>query len=108
MMRFLALCLFLALPAAFSPAGAQSPGAKAPAKGAQAAAHRTTGVVKSVNRENGTASIAHEAVPSLNWPAMTMTFKVTNRELLETLRQGAKVDFSFVQSGRGYVITQLN
>jgi Cu(I)/Ag(I) efflux system protein CusF len=107
MMRLVALCLFLALPAAFSTAGAQSPGAKPPPKGAPAA-HRTSGVVKSVNRENGTASIAHEAVPSLRWPAMTMTFKVANREQLETLKQGAKVDFSFVQSGRDYVITQLN
>ena len=72
---------------------------------AAAQEHRTTGVVKSVNVEKRSASIAHGPVPSLNWPGMTMSFKVQDDATLAKLKPGARIEFSFVQSGRDYLIT---
>lgn len=71
------------------------------------AVHRTTGMVKSVDAARGTVSIAHEPVESLKWPAMTMTFKAQDRKALAGLAAGKKVEFSFVQRGKDYVITQV-
>lgn len=71
------------------------------------AAHGTSGVVKSVNVEKGTVSIAHAPVPELNWPAMTMNFSATDRRLLQNLEPGAKVEFEFVREGSRYVITSI-
>ncbi len=79
---------------------------KQSAPAAQANEHHASGTVKSVNREKGTVSIAHGAIASLNWPAMTMTFKASP-EMLEALKPGSPVDFSFVQSGRNYTITSI-
>lgn len=69
--------------------------------------HRTSGVVKSVNAEKGTVSIAHAPVPELKWPAMTMSFAAGDRKILEKLQPGAKVEFEFAQQGSRYVITAI-
>ncbi len=74
---------------------------------AESAAHRTTGIVKSVNAEKGTLTIAHEAVPSLKWPAMTMSFKAGDRKMLDQVKPGAKIAFEFEQRGKDYVITSI-
>ena len=47
--------------------------------------HPATGVVKSVDRAKSTVTLAHDPVKSLNWPAMTMPFTVTDKALLEKL-----------------------
>ena len=72
------------------------------------AAHRATGVVKSVNAEKGTITIAHDPVPSLQWPAMTMNFKASDPKILAQAKAGAKVDFAFEQRGKDYVITSIH
>ena len=41
----------------------------------------------------------------LNWPAMTMTFMVKDKALLEKLALDKKVEFEFVQQGKDNVIT---
>jgi len=70
-------------------------------------AHPATGVVKSVDRAKSTVTLAHDPVKSLNWPAMTMPFTVTDKALLEKLQPGKKVQFEFVQQGKDYVITNV-
>lgn len=69
--------------------------------------HHTTGVVKSVDAQKHSASIAHGPVPSLNWPGMTMSFKVKDDATLAKLKPGAKIEFRFVQSGHDYIITEV-
>lgn len=69
--------------------------------------HHGVGVVKKIDLKNGTINFDHEAVPTLKWPAMNMTFKVQSPNLLTNLVVGQKVQFSFVQQGSGYIITQL-
>ena len=69
--------------------------------------HVATGVVKKVDSKQNTATIAHEPVKSLGWPAMTMTFKVKDKALLDKLSVEKKADVQFVQQGKDYVVTSV-
>ena len=69
--------------------------------------HNATGKVTKVDPAASSVTIAHEPVPSMKWPSMTMAFKVKDKAMLEKAKQGAKVDFSFTQSGKDYVITGI-
>jgi len=71
------------------------------------AAHKASGIVKAADRGKGTVTLAHGPVPSLKWPAMTMSFAVKDKALLEKLPTNKKVDFEFVQQGKDYVITDV-
>lgn len=80
----------------------------APAASAAAMASSTahaTGVVKKVDADAGIVTIAHEAIPAIGWPPMTMGFRVTEKKLFGKLAVGQKVEFDFAMSGKGYVVT---
>lgn len=70
-------------------------------------AHQAVGVVKKVDTKTGVATLTHEAVNSLKWPAMTMGFRVKDKMLFDKLIEGRTVHFEFVQEPKGYVITQV-
>jgi len=57
------------------------------------AAVQAAGIVRGVDAKAGTVTLEHEAIPALNWPAMTMPFKVSDAALLNDLKVGAKVRF---------------
>lgn len=44
-------------------------------------------------------TIAHEAIPAVNWPPMTMRFTITPQTQLNNVKDGDSVDFTFVQQG---------
>jgi Cu(I)/Ag(I) efflux system membrane fusion protein len=67
------------------------------AAAAQTAAHLTQGSITAMAPDSIT--IAHEAVPSLSWPAMTMTFKRPETDEPPDLKVGDRVSFSFVDAG---------
>lgn len=69
--------------------------------------HHATGVVKKVDAQAGVVTFAHEAVPSMKWPAMTMGFLVQDKMMLGKLAVGQKVNFDFVQGTKGYVVTAI-
>ena len=69
--------------------------------------HSGTGTVKAVDAAQGKVTIAHEAIKSLQWPAMTMGFTVRDKALLGKLAAGKKVDFKLVQQGNAYVIIDV-
>lgn len=71
------------------------------------AAHRASGVVKSVNIAKGTVTIAHGPIETLRWPAMTMSFKAKDRTILDTLKPGQKIDFELEQEGQAYIVTRV-
>jgi Cu(I)/Ag(I) efflux system protein CusF len=71
------------------------------------AIHKTTGVVKSINKEKGTVTFAHEPVESLKWPAMTMSFSIKDEALFKKLNTGEKVKFEFEKEGKKYVVTSV-
>ena len=69
--------------------------------------HKGTGTVQKVDPAKGTVTLAHGPIKSLNWPSMTMTYGVKDKALLDKAQSGAKVEFSFVQSGKDYMITEM-
>jgi Cu(I)/Ag(I) efflux system protein CusF len=69
--------------------------------------HRTSAIVKAVDSTQGTVTLAHQAVKSLNWPAMTMRFSVKDKALLDNLAVGKKVNVEFTQQGSDYVVTSV-
>lgn len=78
-----------------------------PATGTKAAVHQATGVVKKVDAGRGKVTLEHGPVKTLSWPEMTMTFGVKNRDLLDKLRVGQRVQVEFQWQGSYYVISSV-
>lgn len=74
-------------------------------KGAKGSVHKASGVVTRVDKDKVT--IKHGPVQTMNWSAMTMTFTVKDKALLDKLAKDRKVDFEFVQEGRDHVVTAV-
>jgi Cu/Ag efflux protein CusF len=75
---------------------------------AAAADIQSKGVVKKVDTASGTINISHEAIAALQWPAMTMDFKVADRKLLANLKAGQSIVFALGKDPvTGYVITRI-
>ena len=74
---------------------------------AQAKTYKATGVVKKIDAAKGSVMLAHGPVPELKWPAMTMSFTVKDKALLDKLAVDKKIDFEFVEQGKGYVVTAV-
>ncbi|TNV16837.1 copper ABC transporter substrate-binding protein [Buttiauxella sp. B2] len=56
------------------------------------------GVVKDIDMTNKKITIAHEAIPAVGWPAMTMRFTfMTLDSSINDLKVGSQVNFSFIQ-----------
>ena len=68
--------------------------------------HSATGTVEKVAA--GQVTIAHGPVQTLQWPAMTMAFSAQEAALLEGVRPGDRVAFSFAESGSGYALTAIS
>lgn len=83
---------------------AATPAASAPTSAA-AAAFTVRGVIEALSSTEMT--LAHEAVPALKWPPMTMGFKLANPRLAAGLKPRQPVRFSFIQQGDDYVITAV-
>ena len=64
---------------------------------AKAGTHDGVGVVKNVDPKKGTITLDHEAMPSLNWSAMSMTF-AADKAVLGHVKPGDKVHFSVKES----------
>ena len=75
--------------------------------GKAAATHKASATVKSADANAQVVTLDHAPVASLSWPAMTMSFKVKDKALLDKLAVGNKVEVEFVQQGGDYVITDV-
>ena len=77
------------------------------ADGSKSLSHRATGTIDAFG-PNETVTVTHEPVASLKWPAMTMDFAFANASLAGSVKQGARVEFEFVERRPGeYVITSV-
>ena len=76
-------------------------------KKSEAQSHKGVGTVKKVDPAGGKVTIAHGPIPTMKWPAMSMTFTVKNKALLGKLSRDKKVEFEFVEQGSNYVITSV-
>ncbi|BBI99824.1 hypothetical protein FGKAn22_15170 [Ferrigenium kumadai] len=71
------------------------------------AKHEGFGVLKAVNPEGNKVQIAHEAIPSLQWPAMTMWFSLRG-PLPKGVEAGDSVLFELDQNrSNEWVITRI-
>lgn len=68
---------------------------------------QTIGRVIKVDFVQDELIITHEPIPRLDWPVMTMVFKVKDRKMLDRVRPGLIVDFVFVESGADYVVIEI-
>lgn len=58
------------------------------------------GIVKGIDLAEKKMTIAHEAIPAVNWPPMTMRFTITDPKTQPgDIKVGDKVAFDFVQQG---------
>lgn len=73
----------------------------------QAPAVKATGVVKSVDLAKGKVTIAHDPIPALKWPAMTMRFTFRDAKLVEGLKAGDRVNYTFTQEGNLSVLKSI-
>lgn len=80
---------------------------KHPAKKAGMETHKVTGVVKEVDSVKGKVVLDHQAVKSLNWPAMTMGFTVNDKKLLTKLTAGKRVNVEVRKEGSDYVVVAV-
>lgn len=67
------------------------------------------GKVKAIDLTANEVTLAHDPIPEIEWPSMTMAFQVQDVELLNKVQVGDQVDFSFriVNDGEAYVIEQV-
>ena len=69
--------------------------------------HQTTATVKSVDKESNRVTLAHDPVPTLDWPAMTMGFAVADKAPLKDLKTGEKISFTFTKKNGRFVVTDI-
>jgi membrane fusion protein, copper/silver efflux system len=81
---------------------APTPLPETPSKGA----YRSNGQIESIAGDRITLS--HAPAPALEWPAMTMTFKLGSPALPRGLKKGDRVVFGFDQAAEGPVVRTLN
>jgi Cu(I)/Ag(I) efflux system periplasmic protein CusF len=78
-----------------------------PVAAANQQTHTATGTVKKADEKSGKVTLQHGPVASLNWPAMTMAFKVKDKALWKKLEDGKKVDVEFTKQGADYIVTAV-
>jgi Cu/Ag efflux protein CusF len=66
-----------------------------------------TGVVASINKQEGWIEINHEDIKDL-MPAMQMEFNVKDKSLLDKVSVGDRVDFTIVETEKGEYLTEIN
>lgn len=75
--------------------------------GTQPAEVHGVGVVRAMNVAQGTITLQQQAITSLGWPAMTMTFKVASPEVLKGMKVGEKVQFTLHPAGMAGTVTAI-
>lgn len=111
-MKLKMITLSTVLAASIGVAHAQSGGMKGmdmqqDKKAAAGKVHKASGKVTKVDQADGSVTIAHGPVASMSWPSMTMTFKAKDKAMLQKVKPGDQVEFSFVQSGKDHTITEI-
>lgn len=72
------------------------------------ATHRAEGTLDAIDRAARSVTVTHGAIPSLNWPAMTMDFMLADLALANGIAPGTPMRFEFRQGGPGeFVITRI-
>ena len=103
-----ALVAFITMPAIAADKSDMSGMKMDAAQTAAGKVYKAKGLVNSVDIQAGKVNLSHEAIPSLHWPKMTMSFKVSDKQDLALLKPGQRVDFELSEKTPGqYVITKI-
>ena len=65
------------------------------------------GQVVLINLDRTMITLKHEPIVAINWPAMTMAFKVKNSAILAKTKVGDKVIFTLAPDGKNYMVTSI-
>ena len=87
------------------PIGAAAASAPQPHQMAEPATYTTSGIIQKIAPAGIT--LKHEAVPALQWPGMTMLFRLEKPALASGLKVGDKVSFTFSQEDAGPTIRSI-
>lgn len=68
---------------------------------------KTKGVVKLIDTDSQKLTIAHEPIPAINWPAMTMRFTYEDPSMIADIKEGSQVDLDFIQQGNISLLTKI-
>lgn len=63
--------------------------------------------VRKIEKEAGRVSLKHAEIKSLDMPAMTMTFRVRDKGMLDGLAVGDRVRVQVAREGGQFVVTAL-
>ena len=66
------------------------------------------GVVRALDARNKRITIAHEPIPALGWPSMTMAFEVHSPDLLTGVVVGNRVNFTLVNHDGQPMVSALH
>lgn len=66
------------------------------------------GVVRGIDSRAGTITIQHGAIAALNWPAMTMNFRVASADVLRGVTVGSRIHFVLRTEQGAQVVTQIH
>jgi Cu(I)/Ag(I) efflux system protein CusF len=66
------------------------------------------GIVRAINAQGGTVTIAHEPIQALGWPAMTMAFRARSANLLNGVSVGQRVHFILANDNGRPVLTEIH
>ena len=72
---------------------------------AKTTSHRATGRIEKIAPDGVTLS--HGPVPTMNWPAMTMTFRLGGAALARGFKVGDRVRFTFEQAPQGPTVRSM-
>lgn len=71
--------------------------------------YRGEGSIEAIDFAHALITLAHGPITSLNWPSMTMDFRVTDPASLRSLEPGQKVSFEITEESAGeYVIIHIH
>lgn len=75
-----------------------------------AGSHVGVAKINAIDLKSGKIDLSHGPIPSLNWPAMTMGFRVEDKTLLQGLKPGDRITFELrgePDKDGNYVITRI-
>lgn len=65
------------------------------------------GEIRKINKNTGKITVKHGEIKSVEMPPMTMVFGVSDKAMLEGLKEGDKVKFNVKQVGSNYTVTEI-
>jgi Cu(I)/Ag(I) efflux system protein CusF len=107
MMKRIVIAIAAAL--VLAPAYADQGQDKKAASGAtqQSTAAMADGEVRRVDKDAKKITLRHGPLPSLDMPAMTMVFQVSDPAMLDQVKAGDKVKFQAEKRGGAFTITKI-